>query len=505
MRRCTLTALVAILCVSCGGGPSRHPAPQVADIGRGPQESPPPVVTPAPPPPTVVTPMPPPSSPPPVVTDRPPVSEPPPVTTPPRPAIPTPPPPVTTAPRVTPVRPLGPYAFLDGFVAEVVRKTKTEPPPALVVLPAFTLNPHFQRYEVTRLGDDLAREISLRIESTAAGSVLLVSPEQFRRELRAANRSLADLDGPQAVVSLAARTGTRYAIRGLVADTQADLTVDYECVDVLNASVVAHVRQTFTARDSAGVALFRKHRNNTGQPLLSNYRIGVLAPAATPNLQAELQWTVAQAVRRLLEESGANLQGKRAAVPPTVLPEALRFTKYQQAFRRQIQREKEHFIAAGWSDAEAMSKGPVKILGKRFDSLRDAERYAATVEVEKALSSSGELGTTVSRIIFDHLENQGGGIGVDVIPHDDLIATTVTFSREEMEKIKDGILDAKTKEYFQTKGAQAILLSELLESGDSYELVFRIRSLKDLKPLTSQVRFYLEPRFAYDLRGFLKG
>ena len=354
------------------------------------------------------------------------------------------------------------------------------------------------------LGDDLAEAVVRNLTNGLGSKLNIVSAARFREALGATNRSLADLTGPETAVSLAARAGARYIVLGTIGDSRNQIELGLQCVDASDARVLARTGDSFNAGEALAHALFARFKSPTGQPLLSAFRIGSMAPAVESSLNAELQWIFSNAASEILASAGQELSGKTIAIPPTQLPTSFRFRKMQLAFARQVNDEKNFFISAGLSETAALEKGPVHIMGMRFRNLREAKRYADGMQLESELSRRGELASTLGRILFDELEVQGRAASVEVIPHDQLIEEAVQFSRQEVERIKDGILDEDSKEFFETKGASALVLTELIESGDSYEFVLQVRRLDNLRALTGQIRTALEPRFAYQLRKYMK-
>ncbi|MBI4586561.1 MAG: hypothetical protein HY717_21330 [Planctomycetes bacterium] len=432
-----------------------------------------------------------------------------------KPALPPPqpesPPPQPVTPAVTAVAPVAPpaagseYGFLDPLVKKAAESLASQQAVA-VVLPAFHFNALFQRFEVSQLGEDLADEIHRRLKEAAGDRGGALSPEQFKIQLKSTNRSLADLESPAAALQLAARLGARYLLRGAIRDAPDAVTIQYEGIDVSDASAwIPPAQKTFRLGEPFGEATFRRFKSASGQvALASGFRIGALADPEKPALQRELQWIISLAVDGLIVEGGANLKEGQLAVLPTQVPSQISFQKQMLALRRAVAAEKERLAKAGFDEAKALEQGPVRILGRTYGRLRDAENAVRELEAENTLSETGELRSTLSRIIFDRAEALGEKAGVEVIPHDQLVNEVMAFSREELEKIKDGVLDEKTKEYFQTKGAKTLLFNELIESGDSFEFVFQIRRLDNLKKVAGPLRGYLEPRFAEELRQFMK-
>lgn len=150
-----------------------------------------------------------------------------------------------------------------------------------------------------------------------------------------------------------------------------------------------------------------------------------------------------------------------------------------------------------------MRHGPVRVLGRTYSNLSEVEDSISERRLTHKLSDPGKLGSTLGRMIFDITEDAGERAGVRVIPHEQLIDQALLFSDEEVERVREGILSEEARTQLKTKGAGALFLSELLPSGDSYELVFQIRRLDTLERLTRPIRRSLEPRFATSLGALM--
>lgn len=396
------------------------------------------------------------------------------------------------------------YGFLDDFVARLAAAPLQEPR-VMAVLPPFNVNPLFGRHEVSRLGEEIAGELLRRLGASSLGPrVKLVSPARFVSQLGQINRSLADLDSPAAAVGLAMRTGARYLVRGVIEGSGDSLTIRLECVDLVELLPVEDAGARFVTTDAVGQQVHGRYRNGMGHVVLGSWRIGALAPPARPALRDELRLIIGDALRQLLREARGALGDRPIAVLSTQLPREIALEKYQRALERRIQTERRRFVSTGLDESSAMYRGPVRIMGTNYKNLAAAEDFARQRQLGNAISDTGLLRDTLSRLIFDILEDLAGGSELRVIPHDQLTDQTVLYSAEEAEKMREGILSEKTREYFKTRGAGALLFNELIEAGDSYELVFQLRRLDNLERLTARVPKYLEPRFAVELRDLLK-
>jgi hypothetical protein len=394
-------------------------------------------------------------------------------------------------------------AFLDGFAARAAAVPLQEPR-VIAVLPAFHHNALFHRYEVSQLGEDVGQRIVDGLQRSLGGKAALVSPAMFERRVRESNRALGDLDSPEAAVALSRRIGARYLVRGLITDSARDIGIRVEMVDVQELLPVEDAQQVFRAGEPYASAVQARFRTGVGEVIPGSFHIGSLAPPASLPVQAELQLIITDAVHRLLEEAGKGLEGLPVAVLLTQVPGEIQYVKFQRAFERAVEEEKKRLMGLGLNESQALGQVPVRILGLNFQNLREARDHASEKDLQRKVSAAGELRDTFSRIVFEIAEDAGERRGVVVIPHDQLIDQAMLLQKEEAAKVGEGSLNADTRAFFKTKGAGALLFNELIESGDSYELVFQLRRLDNLQRLTGQMRQYLEPRFAVQLAEFLK-
>ncbi len=395
-----------------------------------------------------------------------------------------------------------PAAFSAETFASEAAQSLPQGQALIVVLPAFNVNPLFRRFEVSQLGERLGKELEVSLRRKVLPDKTIITAEEFKRRLEKTNRSLGDLMGPQEALELAARIGASYVVRGLISSSETSIGIEYELVN-LSANILAESRQKYSIGQTLTHQLYRELKGGSGAVKLSNYRIGVLAPVDSVSLRGELHWIITLGVHELLTEVGASLKDQPLAVLPTKLPRQYKADKIQRALRRAINKEKQRFIASGLSEAEAWRQGPVRILGRTFQRLEEAEDRLEEQMLDRSISKEGELSSTISRIIFDKIEDLGPKSGVDLIPHEQLVSEVLEFSNEETELVGEGVLDPKIIEKLKVQGAKTLLFSEIIENGDTFEFSFRIRKLENLKALTQKQGQILEPRFAPMLGRYL--
>ncbi len=395
----------------------------------------------------------------------------------------------------------GPLSFLDGFEERVV-STVSSKPQVVGILPLFRYNEFLRQYEVPELGmllgSELERRLLARLDSNR-----LIPAIRFRREVRVSNRSLADLRTPADALKLGGRIGLDSLIRGTIVDGDAAIRLEVEWVDI-RGQALDRAEHTVRASEPEFASFKSLLRDARGQPRLSaSFRIGDLADPSSASLREELQWIIGLAARDLIREGGDPLSELPLAVLPTRLPDSFEFLKYQRAIRERIQIEKKRLMDLGHNEAKAMNEGPVYILGVTYPNLRAAEDRANKMALEEDLSQASELSATLSGILYDKLEAIGDR--VKLIPHKEIVDEILAFDGKERDQLLAGTLSGDSKTYFQTRGARALVFNRLIGSDFGYQLVFRVRRLDNAEPLTPEVSYDLEPRFAYELRGFLDG
>lgn len=378
----------------------------------------------------------------------------------------------------------------------------SDPGAAVVVLPPFHHNRLFRRFEVSQLGERLGREIEAALASRLAAGQALIPTEEFARRLARTNRSLADLVTPVDALDLAARIGASHVVRGLIASDDQGIRIDVELVD-LGARRLAGESRSYSVSQPIAHQVYQELRGADGNVRLSTIRIGPLAGPDDSTLQGELQWILGLAVHRLVEEAGPALKERPLAVLPTRLPRQLQDQTIRRAMRRAIEKEKQRYISSGLSEAEAWRQGPVRVLGRTYQRLEEAEDRLEERMLDRSISREGRLSSTISRIIFDRLEDLGPDSGLKLIPHDQLIAEVLEYSGEEQERVGEGILDPALIERLKVKGARALLFNEIIQSGETFLFKLEIRKIEDLQLLTGKFEEPLAPRFAPALAGYL--
>lgn len=468
--RVLCTCLLLLLCISdfAGCGPNRHPAPQVSDIAPRP-----------------------------AVSERRKTSD-----TEARVSVETPPPATPGSDSTAEVP--DDLDFLGELAASVAERVTGEGK-EIVVLPAVSINPLFKRLEVTELGAELGDKVFRLVRGRLGDRFTVISPLEFEGRLRKSNRTLADLDSvEQAMYQLGERIGVDYMVVGMVYDGEEKFEIAYDCIELKTPAKLVVKNWPFKASDPRGRRLYRKHRDESGQPVLSDFRIGEHAPDVEPSLAAELEWLFGRAMREIIEAANPDLKDLPIAVLPTKLSKDFSFFKYQRKIRETISSYKSRLMAEGYSEDKAMREGPFRILGKTYSSLLEAEDYASELVLEKKTSKAGKLQSTLSRILFETLESYEKPLGVQVVKHEEIVDEALSYSQEELDMVDRRILSDERRKTFQAKGAGALLFSELVEGQFWYEFYFQLRRVDDLGALHPKLRTIVELKYAYKLKDYLE-
>jgi hypothetical protein len=259
------------------------------------------------------------------------------------------------------------------------------------------------------------------------------------------------------------------------------------------------VAQSFRKRDPEAAPYVRAFLTELDGRVLGAFRIGRLANPSPPSLRRELEWIAALAVPQLLNEAGPPLEDRAIAVLPTKTPREFDYFKLQRAMERRIRQERERLEGLGMNASDSASSFPVYILGVRYPSLRAAEDRAAELAYRRQIDDTGEMSAVVSRVLIDELERRSEDASIQVVPAAELIDEFLAFDREELAQVEEGILAPERREDFERVGAQVLLFNEIRETEQSFELALRLRRTSDLAPLTRELRYELDPRFALAL------
>jgi hypothetical protein len=397
------------------------------------------------------------------------------------------------------------YEFLFKLVMDVAGRADEEKN-TIAVFPAAHVNELFGGLDVSQLGYELGQSVDGELRKEVGEPFKILSPDQFAKEIQKSNRSLADITQVPEIFQLANRIGADYLVVGMIYDGDSKFEIAYDCIDVKSHFKISVNMWPYEATDPVGKNLYRKFKDENGQPILSDaYKLGARAGAGGRDLSVELNWLFARAMRDIVKASGPVLRELPIAVLPVRLPKDFNFLVFQRMHLDYVEIVKKRLIEGGKTEEEALADGPHRIIGKTFSTLGEAAEYARELVLQQKTSKAGKFQSTISRILFDQLENLQDEFGIKVVKHEEIVNEALQYTQEELDKVNRGMLTDEKRSSFQASGAGAMLYTEFLEADKWFEFRFQLRRVDDLDlVLHAKLKAVLEPEFGYRLRKFFE-
>jgi len=439
------------------------------------------------------------------------LSQPPPAPEAPQPArvpagsVQSPPPVPPRSEALSEVRRTGGAGVIEEIVDRTVRACIAARPQGLIaVFPALSPSPATKAVRTSLLGDDISERIAGRLRKELQGVEIPTFGALRTLINQVGNRGLSDILSPEDLFVLADRIGADLVvigtIRGVVDKrykTLKELRFRFEAREVATARTLGVAAKTVPGNDPAVRALAERYK------MTGAWRVGVYAPPFTPSLDRELNYVVLRTVSSLLVRARSALRGHRVAVAPvrTEGYQSNEVNDFLRAFNEELAslaKQVNPFLG-GDPREKALDLKPVVILGKKFNSLREARDHLRVLQRRAKLSLSTRLSREMTELLYEELLRQAAG------------DFTVTLSLEDRRQIEDfiatenriydetGSIEPETIAKLKTKGAEYLVVGRFRQEGPIYVLDAYILDMRTGMRIGNRVSFALDSRLTEEI------